>query len=745
VWQETSIQVVSVALADVVPDIKIVRQTQTAIVTVTPHEISSGNVSFSVLSDTTAVTVSNFQFFQDGECPRHIPAADCLKRNSQTFTVTYSGFGSSEAEITLIGRGVGNYDGFRSQLKMRLLPGLDVSPDRLVLQQYPGVAVIEFGPDTRPNRETFVRVHVITEYGTDAALDSYQQQIVLVPDVLVMPQGLLTKQTFRITHGGVEGNRMRNRVSGKAVVTFSVSDPGNIYHGTGIIGSGKSIEIDVLPGFESNVQDTYRREVQRDTKFVLVLTLDEATQQDINVTATSSNPLAAAVAIVSSANEVHNASSKFTVLSAGSRGPLHVVITHISQGSSQVSIRVLTSGGNYGGVESLNYLQVSLMPGFVTSVKEIELQSSTRTATFSIGFDTRPSADVELTITSSDTSIITATSSLYFDAAKWYEGFVQNIEVVWKSPGIAHISFTASSPGGNFNRASCCAVKVNAFRPLTVSETHLLVQRGGQTFFAVSTPNKPAALTTMTISSFPPGVVSVSEPYTILPGNNDTTIITISHISRGSATVRISASAPGDAYDGVYSDIHVTAMAGFIFSHSLIQLYSCPRSTRCVAIIEFGPEIAPTADVQVTLTASDPRSATIHPTSFTFLAAHGRVNKSITVTMKAPGTSCLSFAATSRGNYDMVSSGGVTVVSYPDFLVGEHIIHPLNAAASWGPHGLAEFEADHPVVYVQNNSYSTFTIAPKVEPNADTVVRIENPRPDLINVTSHVTFQQVSS
>jgi hypothetical protein len=63
---------------------------------------------------------------------------------------------------------------------------------------------------------------------------------------------------------------MRNRVSGKAVVTFSVSDPGNIYHGTGIIGSGKSIEIDVLPGFESNVQDTYRREVQRDTKFVLV-------------------------------------------------------------------------------------------------------------------------------------------------------------------------------------------------------------------------------------------------------------------------------------------------------------------------------------------------------------------------------------------------------------------------------------------------------------------------------------------
>jgi len=97
VWQETSIQVVSVALADLIPDIKVVRQTQTAVVTVTPHEISSGNVSFTVLSDTAAVTVTNFRFFEGGECPKRIPAADCLKRNAQTFTVTYSGFGSSEA------------------------------------------------------------------------------------------------------------------------------------------------------------------------------------------------------------------------------------------------------------------------------------------------------------------------------------------------------------------------------------------------------------------------------------------------------------------------------------------------------------------------------------------------------------------------------------------------------------------------------------------------------------------------
>ena len=110
---------------------------------------------------------------------------------------------------------------------------------------------------------------------------------------------------------------------------------------------------------------------------------------------------------------------------------------------------------------------------------------------------------------------------------------------VWRSPGIVYVSFTASSPGGNYNRASCCSVEVTAFRPLAVSENSVLVQRGGQAFIAVSTPTKPESLTTISLSSFPPGVVSVSEPYTILPGTNDTEVVTISFIARGSATIRI--------------------------------------------------------------------------------------------------------------------------------------------------------------------------------------------------------------
>jgi hypothetical protein len=45
-----------------------------------------------------------------------------------------------------------------------------------------------------------------------------------------------------------------------------------------------------------------------------------------------------------------NASSQYTVLGNGSTGPLYVLVKHINQGFSQVSLKVITPGGNYGGV-----------------------------------------------------------------------------------------------------------------------------------------------------------------------------------------------------------------------------------------------------------------------------------------------------------------------------------------------------------------------------------------------------------
>ena len=97
----------------------------------------------------------------------------------------------------------------------------------------------------------------------------------------------------------------------------------------------------------------------------------------------------------------------------------------------------------------------------------------------------------------------------------------------------------------------------------------------------------------------------------------------MTHIHMGSATVRVLASAAGDVYDGAAADVHVSAMPGFVFSTNEILLYSCPRSSECVKTFTISPEIAPTADVRVTITSSDVSIATVSPSVITLPSING--------------------------------------------------------------------------------------------------------------------------
>ena len=130
--------------------------------------------------------------------------------------------------------------------------------------------------------------------------------------------------------------------------------------------------------------------------------------------------------------------STYILLKAGSKGPLHVVTKHRRPGVSQVSVLVLTHGGNYGGVEFINYLQLSLMPGFTTSVREIKVQYSSHTASFSLGLDTRPDADVELFI-----PLLTPPSSLQRPRSIFTpQRGIQNIHRTYKSCGNQLVNLT---------------------------------------------------------------------------------------------------------------------------------------------------------------------------------------------------------------------------------------------------------------------------------------------------------------
>ena len=69
----------------------------------------------------------------------------------------YSGLGSAAARLTVIGRGEGNFNGSRAHLSLDLLPGLDASPDRVVLQQFPGFAFRRRELQYTPGPRSFIK------------------------------------------------------------------------------------------------------------------------------------------------------------------------------------------------------------------------------------------------------------------------------------------------------------------------------------------------------------------------------------------------------------------------------------------------------------------------------------------------------------------------------------------------------------------------------------------------------------
>jgi hypothetical protein len=718
---EAQVKVVAFAAANITADVTVLSQTQTATITVTPLELPTGNVTFAVSASTSLLQVTGFQFTS---------GSTSLAEAARTFTVTHMGGGSLRAKVSIFGFGQGNFDGFTGSIEMDLLPGFNISAEAVDVQLFPGYSIVRFGPDSPPDKDTEVMLHVSTQFGKDILLDSYGEKLLIVPQTLLMPAGSTEQQDLKIMHGGSGNVKLRNRVSGTAVITFSVNDPDSNYHGIGIDSSTKSISVDVKPGFESNIQDTHMRYLQAYSTFPLTVTLDHATSQAINISAQSSNISIAKI------------TSQATVL-AGQAGPVYFYVEHQGLlGEAYVSLKVDTVGGNYDSVTGLNYMRVLAVPGLIVSTNFVHLQFVKRIELVEIGLDTKPDADVIISFSSSDPHVVGVTSSVEFKMLQWTPNTRRTFTVMWHGVGDAYIECVCKSPAGNYNQVyRTDLVKVRSYLPLQVSRTKVRVQKYGSGEFSVGVAQKPQKDTLFTVTSSPVGIVNVSGPYLIGPGTNDTFLVRMTHIHMGSATVRVLASAAGDVYDGAAADVHVSAMPGFVFSTNEILLYSCPRSSECVKTFTISPEIAPTADVRVTITSSDVSIATVSPSVITLPSINGTGKTApISVTYISSGAVCLSFAATSVGNYDLVSSGGIDVITIPDVVIGNLIITPSNGGKS---HGIHDFTPSHPVIYVQKHSFSTFTIEPTVVPKGQAIViRIINPRPDLVDLTPYIVFEE---
>ena len=688
----SSLQIQRIATASIFPSTLSLQVLQTGTFSVVPSEAVTGNVSFVVTHNSSRLSVTNFSF-----------SVGDVESNIKSFSATHLGGGAQTVQIMVDGIGSGNFDGFHASVIVQLMPGISFSNQIVNLQQYPGTALVSFSCDTPPTKDTLVIVVMQTDFGKDVSDDSFGRNILRVNDTVLLRKGQTASQTLILIHGGIDGSVLENKVAGTALIWFQVSDPESNYHG--INTSRTSIAVSVLPGFESNIKQTFKVAVQKGMHFDLILKLDHPPLSGTQFSVLLSN------------NSLAHVSTQL-FFDAGDRGPKSVSIFHVGLvGTVSLSLLSTTDNGNYINVSAENYLRLDMLPGFVFSTETVAVQYQEANVFFSMALDSTSTADTIVFIESSDPSIAAVTSSVHFSAATRAENDVQTATVTWAGPGIVTLTFIAASPGGNYDRVTSGSVNVICYRPLSVSASKVVIQKGGESTVYFSIPMISSSDTKFIFTSSPIGVVQVSQPIIIPKGVNTSFPLSIYHIKYGSATVRISALAPGGEYNGVSFDVQAMAMPGFTFSTQEIILYSCFYSSKCETTFSFSPDQVPTSDMNIQISTSLPTLLEITPNSVVFASENG-ISSRVYVRIRylAAGVSCLSFAVSSLGNYDQVATGGINVRSMPDLMVQlPTIFFPLGADSR----NASDFDPANPAVYVQNNSYTVIGIYPSVPPTED--------------------------
>jgi len=176
-----------------------------------------------------------------------------------------------------------------------------------------------------------------------------------------------------------------------------------------------------------------------------------------------------------------------------------------------------------------------------------------------------------VSITTSDPSVATVQPNVTFTAdAEIGPENTKQVTIAYVAQGTAAISFTASSPGGNFDGVIWSNGVVAASRPgFTLSTNDLVIPYDGQASFTVTPDTVPTADTHLTIASTQPAkaapvqmaivfragtvvtqTIDVKSWCSVSPGNC---------ARAGAAIITLTSSSVGGNYDGVDSTSVVTA------------------------------------------------------------------------------------------------------------------------------------------------------------------------------------------
>ncbi|EKX51598.1 hypothetical protein GUITHDRAFT_134499 [Guillardia theta CCMP2712] len=691
---------------------------QTALIQVRPLETVTAGVSFNLSTNSSFLHVQNFRF----------ETGDNKKDANVSFVIERRGGSSGVASLLVQANHVGNYAWFRRSLVVTLMPDFKFVSTSITLQRFPGQGLIQIAPDTSLNKDTLLHVEIVSDFGQDWTKINFGRKILLVPDVALLKSADTGFLSIPIEHGGSDSSSIPNIVSGTAVVRFFVNDTQSNYNGVGLLSPSQTVAVSVKPGFHVSFDPTRTYKIQRLSSFEFSLKLDFPADSDLSIN------------LMRSFNMTMSQTGSLPVR-RGDVGPFQINVPHDgSVGLSTYSLIVSGASGNYAGVTAMEVLKVSMLPGLVLSVPQLELQYSRAPTTFTVRLDTQPTEDVMFSVENSNPSVLNATGSIFFPANSW--DVDQVVAVTWIKAGRATLSFKANSPGGNYQDVACCDINIVAYPRMFVSQSDVLLQKNVVLNISVGLPTVPSQHAVVHVTSLPEGIVSVDQSLFFPASSSSTMVLSIRYLSHGKATLSLKVTSADSAVNGVVGYVYVDALPGFTFSQSDVSLYSCPRTLQCNVTIEFFPDLVPDQPVTVLLTSSDPSVATLSPDSVSFLPnSTSTQRKTFTIFYRSPGFACVSFAATSLGNYNDISSGGVNVRALPDFRAVGSTFRSVN---SWETDSPFDFDVAHPAVYVQNQTSSNITITLTEIPSEEVLVMIVSSNPDIVSHTSSLRFPRGS-
>ena len=381
--------------------------------------------------------------------------------------------------------------------------------------------------------------------------------------------------------------------------------------------------------------------------------------------------------------------------------------------------------GNYNNV-LVPQISVIALGEIVPSVSRTRVQKG-RTTTFLISPNVVPDDNVVITITVSNSSVITATESVTFLASK-LDG--SEVTVTHVSTGTATLSFFASSPAGNYMGSQLVnGVTVDAVVGFTVfsrvtgvaedipdeqiAEADLLIVQQqptshlGVASFLVAPDVPVTAVTYVEVKVTDGEILSSTSNVTFAP--NDAQRFKLVHVFHGGkpglASVYFRAlteDLSGNYHSIESGNVRIRTLPGFLFSQTLVDV-----QTDGIGTFTLRPDLAPTEDVTVTMVSSDPSVASVTP-SVILRSADGTTpanTKTVTISYVQQGTVAISFFAVG-GNYDgVIWSNGVVAASRPGFVI---------SASS---------------IAVPYNGEVSFTVTPDTVPTTDATVTVTSSQP----------------